>query len=151
MKAGSIAVPTSTLLSGTEVKYLATDSQAKAIVLSASMYENLLPYLENLDNLRHIIIAGVANTDAFQQPKSINIYALDEILESFDATPNHYNSRSGEPAYLVYTSGTTGFPKGVLHSHRSLVGREPASEYWTHFIVVIRLSRMKVIMMLRHG
>lgn len=133
MKAGSIAVPTSTLLSGTEVKYLATDSQAKAIVLSASMYENLLPYLENLDNLRHIIIAGVANTDAFQQPKSINIYALDEILESFDATPNHYNSRSGEPAYLVYTSGTTGFPKGVLHSHRSLVGREPASEYWFDF------------------
>ena len=36
MKAGIVAVPTSTLLSGSEVKYLATDSQAKAIVLSAS-------------------------------------------------------------------------------------------------------------------
>ena len=38
MKAGIIAVPTSTLLSGSEVKYLAEDSQARAIVLSASMY-----------------------------------------------------------------------------------------------------------------
>ncbi len=59
MKAGIIAVPTSTLLSGSEVKYLAEDSQAKAIVLSASMFDNLVPYLENLDNLRTIVVAGV--------------------------------------------------------------------------------------------
>ncbi|MBE0492010.1 MAG: AMP-binding protein [Sulfurospirillum sp.] len=133
MKAGAIAVPTSTLLSGSEVKYLATDSQAKAIVLSVSMYDNLLPYLENLDNLQHIIISGIQNANEVQQPKHINIYALDWVLEHFDELPKHYNSRSGEPAYLVYTSGTTGFPKGVLHSHRSLVGREPASEFWFDF------------------
>jgi len=133
MKAGIVAVPTSTLLSGSEVKYLATDSQAKAIILSATMYDNLLPYLEHLDNLHHIIIAGTKQTDGLKKPKNIKIYALDEILENFNDTPNHYNSKSGEPAYLVYTSGTTGFPKGVLHSHRSLVGREPASEYWFDF------------------
>jgi len=133
MKAGVIAVPTSTLLSGSEVKYLATDSQAKAIVLSASMYDNLLPYLENLDNLNHIIISGIKSADEVVKPKTIKIYALDEILESFDSTVNHYNSKSREPAYLVYTSGTTGFPKGVLHAHSSLIGREPASEYWFDF------------------
>jgi len=133
MKAGIVAVPTSTLLSGSEVKYLATDSQAKAIILSATMYDNLLPYLEHLDNLHHIIIAGISETDGLKKPKNVKIYALDEILENFDDTPNHYNSKSGEPAYLVYTSGTTGFPKGVLHSHRSIIGREPATEYWFDF------------------
>lgn len=69
MKGGMIAVPTSTLLSGSEVKYLAEDSQAKAIVLSASMYENLVPYLLNLDNLKTIIIAGIDSTDGLKKAR----------------------------------------------------------------------------------
>lgn len=133
IKAGIIAVPTSTLLSGSEVKYLAEDSQASAIVMSASMYENLVPYLENVDNLKTIIVAGTNSVEDYKKPKGINVYALDEILKNTDKTPNHYNAKSGEPAYLVYTSGTTGYPKGVLHSHRSLVGRTPATEYWFNF------------------
>ena len=133
IKAGIIAVPTSTLLSGSEVKYLAEDSQASAIVMSATMYENLVPYLENVDNLKTIIVAGTDSVANYKVPKGIKVYALNEILKDTDKTPNHYNSKSGEPAYLVYTSGTTGYPKGVLHSHRSLVGRTPATEYWFDF------------------
>lgn len=133
MKAGIIAVPTSTLLSGSEVKYLAEDSQAKAIVLSASMFDNLVPYLENLDNLRTIVVAGVDSVEDFKAPKDIQVYSLNEIFANTDSKANHYKSKSGEPAYLVYTSGTTGYPKGVLHSHRSLVGRKPATDYWFNF------------------
>ncbi len=133
IKAGIIAVPTSTLLSGSEVKYLAEDSQARAIVLSATMYENLTPYLENLDNLKTIIVAGTDSVEEYNVPKGMQVFALNEILEQSDKTPNHYPSKSGEPAYLVYTSGTTGYPKGVLHSHRSLIGRTPATEYWFDF------------------
>jgi len=133
MKAGIIAVPTSTLLSGSEVKYLAENSQAKAIVMSESMYENLVPYLENLDNLKTIVVAGINSIKSLKIPKGINVYALNQIFKDTSTTPKHYNSKSGEPAYLVYTSGTTGYPKGVLHSHRSLIGRKPATNYWFNF------------------
>lgn len=133
MKMGIIAVPTSTLLSGSEVKYLAEDSQARAIVLSASMYENLLPYLENLDNLKTIVIAGTDSLENFTKPKDINIYSLNEIFKTVEPIKSYYNSKSGEPAYLVYTSGTTGYPKGVLHAHSSIVGRKPATDYWFNF------------------
>ncbi len=133
LKAGVIAVPTSTLLSGSEVRYLASDSQAKAIVLSASMYHNLVPYLESLDNLGHVFVSGISSTDGLDIPKGLNVYALDSELKQAEPIEQPYNSKSGEPAYLIYTSGTTGFPKGVLHSHRSLLGRTPASEHWFNF------------------
>ena len=133
IKAGIVAVPTSTLLSGTEVKYLASDSQAKAIVISASIYDTLLPYLENLDNLHHIIVSGTTNLKELKKPHGATLYSFEEVINKASNENDFYNSKSGEPAYLVYTSGTTGFPKGVLHSHRSLVGRAPASEFWFDF------------------
>jgi len=133
VKSGAIAVPTSTLLSGSEVRYLAADSQAKAIVLSASMYTNLVPYLESLNNLRHVIVTGIEDTNGLEIPNGMHVYALDKELKQTDPIKEPYHSKSGEPAYLIYTSGTTGFPKGVLHSHRSLLGRLPASKYWFDF------------------
>jgi len=133
IKAGIIAVPTSTLLSGSEVKYLAMDSQAKLLILNLSSYKNMLPYVEQLDNLMHIVVAGVDSVDDLEQPQRARVYSLNEILKTAHTQANHYPSKSGEPAYLIYTSGTTGFPKGVLHSHRSLIGRAPASEYWFSF------------------
>ena len=133
IKRGAIAVPTSTLLSGSEVKYLAMDSQAKALVLSLASYSGLLPYIETMDNLQHVIVAGTDSVEDLPKPNGVTVHSLVEILAETDKVPNHYDSKSGEPAYLVYTSGTTGFPKGVLHSHRSLIGREPASQYWFSF------------------
>ena len=47
---------------------------------------------------------------------------------------SHINSDiltlSDDPCYITYTSGTTGKPKGVLHAHRSILGREPSTRYW---------------------
>jgi acetyl-CoA synthetase len=40
------------------------------------------------------------------------------------------NTCYNDPAYLVYTSGTTGYPKGVLHAHRALLGRLPSAYHW---------------------
>ena len=40
------------------------------------------------------------------------------------------DTRAEDPAYLIYTSGTTAQPKGVLHAHRVAVGRSPTYQGW---------------------
>lgn len=118
MKRGAIAVPTSTLLTPEEVRYLVEDSGAAAIVIDAPAWEAMRATLQDAGELRHVIIAG---------------RALDDALAKVDAASPAEKTRATDPAYLVYTSGTTGYPKGVLHAHRSLIGRSPASTHWFDF------------------
>src|SRR5437868_14673380 len=59
MKRGAIAVPTSTLLTPHEVRYLVEDSGAVAIVVDAEAWTNLRPHLEG-PGLSHVILGGAA-------------------------------------------------------------------------------------------
>lgn len=42
-----------------------------------------------------------------------------------------HKTRGEDPAFLIYTSGTSGYPKGVLHAQRSILGRIPMKKGWT--------------------
>jgi acyl-coenzyme A synthetase/AMP-(fatty) acid ligase len=116
MKRGAIAVPTSTLLTPDEVRYLLEDSGARALVIDPVAWEAMRPRLEGAGNLQHVLVSGAEG--------------LDRALGGIDPFDGPETTRPDDPAYLVYTSGTTGYPKGVLHGHRSLIGRAPASRYW---------------------
>src|SRR5258706_9469308 len=111
MKRGAIAVPTSTLLTAEEVRYLLEDSGATALVIDQGAWTSMRAGIEGAGKLRHVIFGGDA---------------LERSLAGIDALEPSEPTRADDPAYLVYTSGTTGYPKGVLHAHRSLIGRAPA-------------------------
>jgi acetyl-CoA synthetase len=131
MKMGAIAVPTSTLLTAEEVAYLAKDSGATVLVSDHTAWQNMeekiVENLSDTPNLSHILLSQTASVPAHG---CLNVLSLEKSLNAIIACDKAYQSRADEPAYLVYTSGTTGYPKGVLHAHRALLGRQPAAQYW---------------------
>jgi acetyl-CoA synthetase len=130
MKAGAISVPTSTLLTAEEVVYLAKDSGAAVLTLDHATWASLAPRLAGLSSVKLVLLSG--SGDVVKSP-SITVLELNAALRTIGAWSAPCVTRANDPAYLVYTSGTTGYPKGVLHAHRALIGREPASTYWFQF------------------
>jgi acyl-coenzyme A synthetase/AMP-(fatty) acid ligase len=130
MKAGCIAVPTSTLLTADEVLYLAKDSGAKALVMDHAAWEQISP---RIGEAPEAVLALLSGKGKRLDGTAIPSIDLGPALEAISVWSAPHATRAGDPAYLVYTSGTTGYPKGVLHAHRALIGREPASEYWFNF------------------
>lgn len=134
MKMGGISVPTSTLLTAEEVGYLAKDSGATVLVTDAKAWESMSAQLktsrEEVPNLKHVILTQV---DELPTDDHFNILSFDKALESVGECEPVMQTKANDPAYLVYTSGTTGYPKGVLHAHRAMLGRQPAAKYWFNY------------------
>ncbi len=130
MKAGAIAVPTSTLLTAEEVVYLAKDSGAAVLMLDPATWSAIASRSAELPNVRLVLLSGKG--EVVKSPGA-TVLELGAALRAITVWSAPHATRADDPAYLVYTSGTTGYPKGVLHAHRALIGREPASAYWFNF------------------
>lgn len=130
MKRGAIAVPTSTLLTPEEVAYLARDSGATVLVTDKPAWVQLQSHLQDLPNLKYVFLSGKGD---IVPDGNLEVHDLDVALSDIDFCLPAELTEADDPAYLVYTSGTTGYPKGVLHAHRALIGRTPASQYWFNF------------------
>ncbi len=111
LKLGAVYTPTSPLFSRTEIAHVANDSEAVAIIVSAALLAELEAVRENLETIRHIIVVGGEPADI----KAKGYIPYGELLQSGAATLDPVRRRRDEVAVLLYTSGTTGPPKGTVH------------------------------------
>lgn len=130
MKLGAVSVPTSTLLTVEEVIYLAKDSGAKVLVTDKAFWGELKKVIAECPQIEMVLLSGRGDCE---QAKGVKVLDMDESVSAIDKWLPPKETLAEDPAYLVYTSGTTGYPKGVLHAHRAMIGRTPASTYWFDF------------------
>ena len=127
LRAGCVPVCLNTLLQAENYAYILNDSHARALFVSADLLAQVEPLLAGLPDLENVIVVGGKKNATYPR--------LEDFLAQ-SSTRRQTAPRSPEDvAFWLYTSGSTGAPKGVRHKHSSLVY---VAEHYGRLVLEIR-------------
>ena len=105
IKIGAVPVPVNTLLRAADYRHVLNDSQARVAVVSAPLLAEAAPALDDAAHVEHVLVAGPPGSFLSWEEH------VGKASTTLDAAPT---SRD-DPAFWLYSSGSTGPPKGAVH------------------------------------
>ncbi len=124
-KLGGIALPLAMLFGVEAISYRLRDSGARALITNARGLAKLAQATDATSELALVLSVDGAADGALD-------FSATLARASADFAPR--DTGADDPALMVYTSGTTGSPKGALHAHRVLIGHLPGIEFPHEFL-----------------
>ena len=112
MKIGAVAVPMNTLLMPKDYEYLLNDSRARVLIVDPSILQRIAEIRGNLKYLQHIIVAA---------DEADGHLCLASVMQNASASLEAADTSKDDMAFWLYSSGTTGFPKGAIHLHHDML------------------------------
>lgn len=143
MRADAMVVPVNPMLMTDELQHYIEDSGAKVAIVSQEIFSRLAPLVEKASLPRAIVAAysdyltaptDLPVPDYVRAPR--NVPAMAGVIAWADAVaekqaPRAHQAGPDDLACMPYTSGTTGKPKGCIHTHRSVMFNAVASTVWS--------------------
>src|SRR4051812_16519484 len=110
IRAGIVPVPLNTLLTSDQYAYILADCRARVLFVSEALYPVIKDVVGRMPDLEHVVVSGAKQNGHKQLAEEI----ADES-DRFTTAATHPD----EPAFWLYSSGSTGMPKGVRTSIRT--------------------------------
>ncbi|HEX4446740.1 MAG TPA: long-chain fatty acid--CoA ligase, partial [Polyangiaceae bacterium] len=146
LRADAAVVPVNPMNLTAEIEYMLRDSEASVMFASQEVAPNALPLLPSGSEgkpLRHLVVATYSDAltartelavpDFVRAPRksfdAAGVTAWADAL-ALDLAPQPHTATPDDLCVLPYTSGTTGQPKGCMHTHRSVMHTTVAGPAW---------------------
>lgn len=120
-KSGIVSCLASVLFGEDALKHRINNSQSKVCIVDADNYQKIENIFGDCPSLERIVVVGEVESDL-----PLGFYAATRELSDHWV---NVETLAEDPAWVNYTSGTTGLPKGVVMPHRAVLGNVPLFEY----------------------
>ncbi len=131
IRAGIVPVPLNTLLTAEQYAYILADCRARVLFISEALLPVVKDVLGRMPDLQHVVVSGANAPGSSQHPYTLLKDELAKESDKFETVATHPD----EPAFWLYSSGSTGMPKGVRHLHSNL---EATAETYAKQVLGIR-------------
>ncbi|QRP46832.1 long-chain fatty acid--CoA ligase [Amycolatopsis sp. FDAARGOS 1241] len=117
-----------------QLTFVANHAEDHVVIVDGTLVPLLAKQLPNFKTVKHVIVAN-GDAKALEAPEGITVHAYDELLAGQPSEFAWPEIDERSAAAMCYTSGTTGDPKGVAYSHRSI---------WLHSMQVCMSDSMRL-------
>ncbi|MEH7073361.1 long-chain-fatty-acid--CoA ligase [Neobacillus drentensis] len=110
LRAGAVVVPINPAYTSGEISYILSNSQAKAVIAHSSLEPTISTLREKLEHLKLIFYTDSIDSE----------WTWEQLIQETEDTFESTSINEDDLAVILYTSGTTGKPKGAMLSHRNM-------------------------------